>query len=228
MREFDCDCGCGCGEPSPEEMDELTKISELAKLINEIVIETPITDIHTHTYPPGFGNLMLWGIDELLTYHYLIAETMRYIDMPYEKFWALSKKEQADIAWKTLFLDRSPISEACRGVLTTLQELGLDTESRNLDGYREYFKSLDPESYVDEVFEIAGLESLVMTNDPFDDLERPLWLSGVKKDSRFHAALRIDGLLNMWDSALPRLKEWGYEVQKRYGRPDFCRRCADF
>lgn len=33
-----------------------------------------ITDIHTHIYPGHFGNLLLWGVDELLTYHYLIAE----------------------------------------------------------------------------------------------------------------------------------------------------------
>ena len=27
----------------------------------------PVIDMHTHLYPPGFGDLMLWGIDELVT-----------------------------------------------------------------------------------------------------------------------------------------------------------------
>jgi hypothetical protein len=36
------------------------------------------TDIHTHLYAPSFGKLGLWGIDELLTYHYLEAEFFRY------------------------------------------------------------------------------------------------------------------------------------------------------
>ena len=31
-------------------------------------------DLHTHLFPPSHGALMLWGVDELLTYHYLIAE----------------------------------------------------------------------------------------------------------------------------------------------------------
>jgi hypothetical protein len=33
-----------------------------------------VVDLHTHLFPPSHGQLMLWGIDELLTYHYLIAE----------------------------------------------------------------------------------------------------------------------------------------------------------
>ena len=46
-------------------------------------------------YDPAFGELLLWGIDDLLTYHYLIAEGFRYLDIPYEKFWALTKEQQA-------------------------------------------------------------------------------------------------------------------------------------
>jgi hypothetical protein len=33
-----------------------------------------VIDLHTHLFPPSHGPLMLWGIDELLTYHYLVAE----------------------------------------------------------------------------------------------------------------------------------------------------------
>lgn len=33
-----------------------------------------VVDLHTHLFPPSHGALMLWGVDELLTYHYLIAE----------------------------------------------------------------------------------------------------------------------------------------------------------
>ena len=67
--------------------------------------------------------LLLWGIDELLTYHYLVAEVFRVVparQLPYETFWKMTKREQADHIWKHLFVERSPISEACRGVLTTL------------------------------------------------------------------------------------------------------------
>jgi hypothetical protein len=33
----------------------------------------------------------LYGIDELLTYHYLIAETFRSTDLSHERFWATTK-----------------------------------------------------------------------------------------------------------------------------------------
>jgi len=45
--------------------------------VRETVERTPLTDIHTHLYAPAFGKLLLWGVDELLTYHYLIAEVVR-------------------------------------------------------------------------------------------------------------------------------------------------------
>ena len=45
---------------------------------------TPVYDIHTHLYAPAFGDLLLWGIDDLLVYHYLVAEGFRHWDLPYE------------------------------------------------------------------------------------------------------------------------------------------------
>jgi hypothetical protein len=41
------------------------------------------------------GNLLLWGIDDLLVYHYLVAEANRHLDLPPEKFRALRKSRQA-------------------------------------------------------------------------------------------------------------------------------------
>src|SRR5712664_3746317 len=90
----------------------------VARQIEEIVLSTPVVDVHTHLYEPEFRELLLWGIDDLLVYHYLVAEAFRFFDMPYDKFWALSKTAQADLIWDALFIQRSPISEACRGVLT--------------------------------------------------------------------------------------------------------------
>jgi hypothetical protein len=193
------------------------QIEALRDTVSRAVADVRITDIHTHLYPPAFGELLLWGVDELLTYHYLVAETMRYVDIPYDRFWALSKRAQADLIWKTLFLEHSPISESCRGILTVLDRLGLDVSTRNLDDYRAFFAAQKVEDYIDRAFELAGIESVVMTNDPFDDLERPTWLADGSIDSRFHAALRIDGLLNSWDTAVPKLREWGYTVAPDIG-----------
>ena len=59
-----------------------------------------------------------------------------------------------------------------------------------------------------------------MTNDPFDDTERPIWEQGPEKDARFQAALRIDPLLNDWPKAAQRLAGWGYEVSGDLGHRD--------
>src|SRR5438128_2480972 len=83
----------------------------------------------------------------------------------------LSKREQADHIWKHLFVERSPISEACRGVLTTLKKLGLDVSDRSLEPARRWFAQQDPSEYIDRVMEIANVSSITMTNPVFDDNE---------------------------------------------------------
>src|SRR5947199_5902643 len=98
----------------------------VASFVEEAVASTPVSDIHTHLYDPAFGKLLLWGIDELLVYHYLVAESFRYIDMPFANFWELPRPRQAELIWDALFIRHSPISESCRGILTTLNLLGLD------------------------------------------------------------------------------------------------------
>ena len=64
----------------------------LSETIPEIVNQTPVLDVHTHLYDTHFDKLLLWGIDELLTYHYLIAEVFIVAPLPYDKFWAMTKK----------------------------------------------------------------------------------------------------------------------------------------
>jgi hypothetical protein len=188
----------------------------LARQVEDIVMSTPVTDIHTHLYDPAFKQLLLWGIDDLLVYHYLVAETFRYIDLPYDKFWALSKTQQADLIWDALFLRHSPISEACRGVLTTLHALGLDVKRRDLPKLRAWFAGQRVEDHITRAMKLAGVEKIYMTNSPFDDLERAVWDQGFRRDERFATALRIDPLLVFWPQAAPRLKAWGYEVEAKH------------
>ncbi len=191
---------------------EIGKADRLEKIVREAVSQVEVTDVHTHLYPPSFGELLRWGVDELITYHYLVAEVFRYAKVSYDEFWRMSKREQADLIWRHLFEENSPYSEACRGVLTTLKLLGLDAGARDLAAYRRFFEGKTAEEYVDRVFEVARVKQVVMTNDPFEDRERECWLSGRARDPRFRAALRLDQLLNVWDPAWLRLKEWGYGV----------------
>ena len=78
--------------------------------------------------------------------------------MPYEKFWALSKTAQADLIWDALFLQHSPISESCRGVLTTLHALGLDVKKRDLPALRRWFAGQTAEKHITRCMELAGVQ----------------------------------------------------------------------
>jgi hypothetical protein len=194
----------------------VTDVNQLKQVVHNVIEDTAVTDMHTHLYAPVFGDLLLYGPDELITYHYLIAETMRHTALTYDEFWALSKEEMANHIWQTLFLEHSPYSEACRGILTTFHTLGLDLRTRNLDAYREWYGTLSAAEAVDLVFQKANVKEVVMTNDPFDDEEHHLWLTNgeaLKQDKRFHAALRIDPLLNDWDNTYKKLRAWEYDVQ---------------
>ncbi len=79
----------------------------------------------------------------------------------------MSKTQQADLIWNALFIQHSPISEACRGVLTTLNALGLDVKKRDLAGIRQWFAKQDPEAYLDRCMEVANVKTICMTNSPF-------------------------------------------------------------
>ena len=184
----------------------------LRTLVEKTVANTPVYDIHTHLYDPAFGDLLLYGIDDLLVYHYLVAEAFRYFDIPYEEFWALSKERQAEMIWDALFIQHSPISEACRGVLTTLNLLGLDVKKRDLPKLRKWFAGWKPRDFVTRCMDLGKVERICMTNSPFDDQERAVWDQGFRRDERFTAALRIDPLLVAWLETAPRLKGWGYNV----------------
>ena len=186
--------------------------NELEQKIREHVETTPTYDIHTHLYDPALESLLLWGIDEQLTYHYLVAEAFRSIQLPYEKYWALKKSEQAELVWRTLFEQQSPLSEATRGVVTTLHALGLDPKKDGLPKIRRWFSEQKLGAFVTRVMELAHVHTFCMTNSPFDPEERPLWEMGFQRDPRFTAALRIDPLLIDWQGASKTLTEQGYAV----------------
>jgi len=174
----------------------LTRTIELRAQVESIVNSTPVTDVHTHLFPPEFNEFCLYGIDELLTYHYLTAETFRSAKISYDDFWRLSKTAQADLVWKTLFVENIPTSEAARGIISVLDVFGLDTRAENLKEARAFFASQNLSEHVDQVFDIARVSGVVMTNDPFDKAEGRVWESGVELDHRFKSSLRLDRLLN--------------------------------
>src|SRR4051812_35595377 len=70
----------------------LSSRAAIEKAVTKALQDQPIVDMHTHLYPPAFGTpvpnktgktdpngLLLWGLDELITYHYLVAEVFRIV-----------------------------------------------------------------------------------------------------------------------------------------------------
>jgi hypothetical protein len=197
------------------ELGALPGVAQLRKEVAEVVKTTPVIDIHTHLLAPQFGEMSLFGIDDLLTYHYLIVETLRSREITAEQFWSMNTSEQADLVWKTLFVENTPLSEATRGVVTVLNALGLDTGAPDLSEARAFFRSRNLADHVDVVLDLACVSDVVMTNDPFSAQEVRVWETRTDIDKRFHATLRMDRLVNDWEHTVPKLNQMGYQVEAR-------------
>ncbi|MGC1485139.1 MAG: hypothetical protein WA789_15200 [Candidatus Acidiferrum sp.] len=191
---------------------ELLTEGQIFSAVEEVLASTPFVDIHTHLYAPSFGKLGLWGIDELLTYHYLEAELFRSSDIRPDQYWALSKREQADAIWRALFVENAPLSEATRGVIAVLNAFQLSTNRPDLAEARAFFEAQTIEAHIQEVLRMAGVSLVVMTNDPLDPEEAPVWLNGVASHAQFCAVLRLDRILCTWSAHWQVLASRGYRV----------------
>jgi hypothetical protein len=191
---------------------EALEIVQISSAVEEALAATEIIDIHTHLFAPSFGKLGLWGIDELVTYHYLEAEFFRSSRMQPDQYFALSKTQQADAIWRALFIENTPISESTRGVIAVLKAFGLPTSGENLDEARAFFRSQSLDEHIAQVFQMAGISTVVMTNDPLDPEEAPFWLKGVPEHPQFRAVLRLDKILRQWTANWEVLAAQGYKV----------------
>jgi len=180
--------------------------------VEEVLAGTQFIDMHTHLFSAGFGRLGLWGIDELLTYHYLEAEFFRSSDFTPDLYWSLSKKDRADAIWRALFVENSPLSEATRGVIAVLDAFDLPTDSPDLAEARSFFAAQTAEAHTRRVLELGGVSRVVMTNDPLDPDEARAWMNGVRPDPQFLAVLRLDRIVRGWSESWQVLSGQGYKV----------------
>jgi hypothetical protein len=201
------------GSPPTESIGtEALDVVQVFPVIEQILAATPIIDIHTHLFAPSFGKLGLWGIDELLTYHYLEAEFFRSSHTSPEQYFALSKTRQADAIWRALFVENTPISESTRGIVAVLKAFGLPTDGLDLAEARAFFQAQSLDAHIQRVFDLAGINLVVMTNDPLDSEEASAWLNGVPEHPQFRAALRLDKILKHWAANWQVLAAQGYQV----------------
>ena len=200
--------------------------AETAPLAPETFLETverelqamPVVDVHTHLFMPSLGKMGLWGIDELVTYHYLEAELFRSSSIVPEEYFQWPTVKKADAIWRALFVENAPISEATRGVVRVLHAFGLPTDSSDLREARRFFASQKLTEHIGRVFDLAGISEAAMTNDPLHPEEGPLWERGAERDARFHPVLRLDRLLNKWREHWPVLEAKGFAVDENASR----------
>ena len=93
-------------------MTLLRSIDTILPAVEQQLDAVPFIDIHTHLFMPSLGTLGLWGIDQLVTYHYLEAELFRSSPLKPEQYWVLSTQQKADAIWKALFVENTPISQS--------------------------------------------------------------------------------------------------------------------
>ena len=128
----------------------------------------------------------------------------------HDEFFSWPKARQAELVFDELFLKRTPLSEARRGVITVLQKLGLEPllrearaapPPRRLDALRAWFAEQDPAEYVEKVFALAEIRYAVMTNIPFAAEEAQYWMADPQTGAVppvpacLKPALRVDPLM---------------------------------
>jgi len=190
---------------------------QIRSAVDAALASTPFIDVHTHLFMPSLGSMGLWGIDELITYHYLEAELFRSSSVTPAEYFNLSKQQQADLIWRTLFIENAPVSEATRGVVAVLHAFDLPTSGSDLKKAREFFAGRNYHEHIADVFKLAGISAVVMTNDPLDPEEAPRWEKGASAHSQFHPVLRLDRILNKWPDHFQVLQSKGYKVDDNLG-----------
>lgn len=135
-----------------------------------------------------------------------------------DEFFAWPPARQAELVFEELFVKRTPISEACRGFITVLSELGLTQMLREaaskpaaprLDALRDWFDQQDPNDYLERVCQLAKVKYVVMTNIPFVPEEATHWKQKTPPvvSPRLKTALRVDPILaGDWTSVAAALR----------------------
>jgi glucuronate isomerase len=174
------------------------------KLLN-IINSTPIFDLHTHLFPPKHKGYFLLGFKNLLNYHYLIAELLTATNIDASTFYSYNDEKKASLIWNELFEKRTPVSEACTGVLSILKELNIEINNKSfLSICDEYDRKIQSDK---TILNLSKVSSLVMTNNPFDLDEWSLFNNNDWDKEIYLASLRLDDLISDYEESLKKAKD---------------------
>ena len=176
----------------------------LSKKLLNIINSSSIFDLHTHLFPSTHKNFFLLGFKNLLNYHYLIAELLTATNIEASTFYSYNDDKKASLVWNELFEKRTPISEACAGVLTILKDLSIDINNRSFSSISdEYDKKIQSDK---NILKLSNVSSLVMTNNPFDLDEWSLFGNTDWDRTIYLASLRLDDLILDFEESVKKAK----------------------
>ena len=180
-------------------------IDNISTQLFKSISSTPIFDLHTHLFPPTHKSYFLLGFKNLLNYHYLIAELLTATNIDASTFYSYNDDEKASLVWSELFVKRTPVSEACAGVLTILKELNIEINNNDFSLISDqYDKKIKSDK---KILELSNVSSLVMTNNPFDLDEWSLFENNDWDKKIYFASLRLDDLILNYEESLKKAKD---------------------
>ena len=144
---------------------------QIHSTVEDVLATTQYIDMHTHLFPPSFGKLGLWGIDELLTYHYLEAEFFRFSNNDAGAVLVALEGGPGRRNLEGLFVENTPISEATRGIVAVLSAFDLPTDSTTSPRHVLFSRTSRWSSTSSKFSKWRALVHVVMTNDPLDPAE---------------------------------------------------------
>lgn len=160
--------------------------------LERFVFSTKVIDVHTHLFPSKFKNFFKAGIIELLNYHYLTAELLSSTKINPKKFYALSDINKAKIVWNEIFLKKTPMSTSALGILNIIKKYDINFNHLTFNQLCNEFKTNSLSEA--EIFNLAGVKKVVMTNNPFDSTE--IDILNKNKDKKYLPSIRLDDLFN--------------------------------
>ncbi|MCZ8520722.1 MULTISPECIES: hypothetical protein [Paenibacillus] len=186
----------------------------LRELVRKAVLAAPVTDTCTRLRPQASVYPVPWGIDDLLTSRALREEAVRVLPGGRsEELSVMPQPQAAEFLWQTLFVDRTPLSLSCQGILRTLNALGVESQARGLPDYRAAARGMSATDYLDLVFRLSGVKTACVLCDPLAGGDEEAWTDLGRPDPRFLPVLSVDTLLNDWRTARECLRERDYTVE---------------
>ena len=122
-----------------------------------------------------------------------------------QHFYSYNDEKKASLIWNELFEKRTPVSEACSGVLSILKELKIELNKKSfLSICDEYDNKIQSDK---KIFDLSNVSSLVMTNNPFDLDEWSLFNNSDWDKKIYLASLRLDDLILNYEETFKKVKD---------------------